>query len=213
MKKVFLALTVVLLAASCKVDSKNKVETSESKKVEVVEISEVFTVEVNSSTVNWKGYKPTGEHFGTIGISEGTLNLKDGKLIGGTFTFDMNSIKVTDMPADNEYNAKLVGHLKSGDFFDVEQFSTASFEITSVTEAEEKLNVSGNLTAKGISKNITIPAILTNDNGVLTLTSDAFKVDRTEFGIQYKSTKLVDVIKEKSIDDLFEMTFKVKASK
>lgn len=213
MKKVLLVVAVVLIAISCKVDSKNKVETSEAQEVKGIESAVTHSVTVENSIVNWKGFKPTGEHFGTIGISEGTLNIIDGKLVGGTFTFDMNAIKVTDIPVEKKGNKNLVGHLKSEDFFDVEKFPTASFEITEVKEVEGKLNVSGNLTAKGISKNITIPATLTSEEGIITLTSEPFKVDRTEFGIQYKSTKLVDVIKEKSIDDLFEMSFEVKASK
>lgn len=212
MKKIIVALLIAATAVSCKVDSKNKVETSDAKEVKEVAAADI-AVDATASEVNWKGFKPTGEHFGTVTITEGILKTADGNLVGGTFTFDMNSIVVKDMPADNEYNAKLVGHLKSGDFFEVEKFPTASFEITEVAKAEAKVNISGNLTVKGITKNITIPAAVSTVDGAMVVTSDAFKVDRTEFGIQYKSTKLADVIKEKSIDDLFEMSFVVKATK
>ena len=170
--------------------------------------SEKHIVITKDSKVEWKGFKPTGNHFGTITIKEGSLIVEGDKLISGSFTMDMNSIQLLDSESK-----KLLGHLKSSDFFDVEKFPTATFEITEVKDVEGKLSVSGNLTAKGISKNITIPATLTNDQGALTFTSETFKVDRTEFGIQYKSTKLADVIKEKSIDDLFEMSFEVKVSK
>jgi len=82
MKKVLLVVAVVLMAISCKVDSKNKVETSEAQEVKGIESAVKDYVTVESSIVNWNGFKPTGEHFGTIGISEGTLNLIDGKLVG-----------------------------------------------------------------------------------------------------------------------------------
>lgn len=213
MNKLVLAVAMVFLAISCKVDSKNKVETSEAQEVSAKSNSNALEVDVAASSLNWRGYKPTGEHFGTISIAKGSLSLTEGKLNGGAFTIDMKSIVVEDMPADNEYNAKLVGHLSSADFFEVEKFPTASFDITNVTENNGKLNVSGNLTVKGISKNITFPASLSSSGSTTILKSEPFKVDRTEFGIQFKSTKLADVIKEKSIDDLFEISFEVKATK
>ena len=213
MKKIILAVAIGFMAISCKVDSKNKVETSDAKEVVTTSKSESLKVDITASSLNWKGYKPTGEHFGTIGIAEGLLSLTEGKLVGGTFTINMKSIVDKDMEADNEYNAKLVKHLSSADFFEVDKFPTASFEITNVSDNEGKLSVSGNLTVKGISKNITFPATLSNNGIVTILKSDPFKVDRTEFGIQFKSTKLADIIKEKSIDDLFEISFEVKATK
>ncbi|PHR69966.1 MAG: polyisoprenoid-binding protein, partial [Lutibacter sp.] len=150
---------------------------------------------------------------GTIAISKGKLDLSGDDLVGGKFIIDMNSIVNLDMPADNEYNAKLVGHLKAADFFDVEKFPTATFEITNVVKNEGKVAVTGNLTAKEITKSITIPATFAVANGFVTFKSDTFKIDRTVFGIEYKSTKLADVLKEKSIDDLFEMSFDVMAKK
>ena len=157
---------MVVLAASCKVDSKNKVAVSDAKEIATTS-SKSVKVNVDDSKVSWKGFKPGGEHFGVISISEGSLKLENGNLVGGSFAFDMNSIVDTDMPADNEYNAKLVGHLKSADFFDVEKFPTAKFEITSVDEENEKVNVSGNLTIKETTKNITIPVFFINDNGIV----------------------------------------------
>ena len=45
-----------------------------------------------------------------------------------TFIIDMSTITNTDLE-DAEYNAKLVNHLKSDDFFGVEKFPTAKLEI------------------------------------------------------------------------------------
>lgn len=212
MKKVVLVLIMVVAITSCKVDSKNKVAVSEAQEVAMVSTSS-SEVDVENSTVNWKGFKPGGEHFGTISISEGNVNLKEGKLVGGTFSFDMNSIVVTDMPADNEYNAKLVGHLKSADFFDVEKFSNAKFEITNVVDQNGKLQISGNLTIKEATKNITIPATFSNENGVATLKSEVFTIDRTDFDVRYGSKKFFDDLKDKFINDAFEISFEVKVKK
>ncbi|MCF6279580.1 MAG: YceI family protein [Flavobacteriaceae bacterium] len=214
MKKLILTMLVAVSVMACKTDSKNKVETSDAKEVEAVKSETISYVVINDkSTLTWKGFKPTESHNGTIAISKGVLSLTDNNLVGGKFKIDMNSIVVLDIPADNEYNGKLVGHLKAPDFFDVEKFSTALFEITAVAKNGDKVNVSGNLTIKGITKNITFPAKVSEANGLVTFKSDLFKIDRTEFGIQYNSGKFFKNLKDKMIDDLVEVSFDVKAKK
>jgi hypothetical protein len=42
-----------------------------------------FEIVSSQSNIDWVGKKVTGSHNGTIAIKEGTLSLKDGKLIGG----------------------------------------------------------------------------------------------------------------------------------
>ena len=91
-----------------------------------------------SSVVNWKGFKPTGEHYGTLELKNGHFNVSDGKVVGGEFQLDMNSIKNLDIPADSEYNAKLVSHLKNDDFFGVDKYPTATFKINKVTVKDGK---------------------------------------------------------------------------
>lgn len=210
MKKIAVIFVVVLTILSCKKDPKNKVEISDAKDVKEVVISDAFLVDSQNSMVIWKGFKPGGEHYGVISISEGTLSVENGNLIGGSFKFDMNSIINTDIPSDDEYNLKLVNHLKSPDFFDVEKFPTATFEITDVSELDGELSVSGNLTIKETTKNITIPTAMIFDNEVVILKSNVFTVDRTDFNVRYGSKKFFDNLKDKFIKDEFELSFEVK---
>ena len=72
---------------------------------------------VKSGTINWTGYKVTGQHSGTLALQSGTLNIQDGQLLGGEFVVDMNSLTVTDLEGKGKTN--LEGHLKSDDFFGV----------------------------------------------------------------------------------------------
>lgn len=211
-------MLILVVAASVMACKSDKVKTTDAKEVDSTinatsAETEAYAVIVDKSTLAWKGFKPTGSHNGTVAISKGNVNVADNKLAGGKFLIDMNSIVCLDIPADKKGNADLVGHLKAADFFDVAKFPTATFEITDVKNVEEKISVSGNLTIKGVTKNITIPATFGSANGFISFKSDTFKIDRTEFGIEYKSTKLVDVIKDKSIDDLVEMSFDVLAQK
>ncbi len=89
-------------------------------------------VDAKASTFNWLGKKVTGEHNGTIGIQSGSLVVNGGKLQGGEFTIDMKTIKCLDL-TDAGYNAKLVGHLTTPDFFDVAKYPTITFKSSSFT--------------------------------------------------------------------------------
>ena len=216
MKKI-IAITMFLSIGftACKTDKpKNEEATAEKEEVVGAGIENgTYTVNPEASTLNWKGFKPTGSHYGTVALKEGSFTVENGSLSSGKFTFDMNSIIDLDMPADDEYNGKLVGHLKSSDFFDVENFPLSMFEITEVAKAESGYAVKGNLTIKNTTKPVEfVAALSTSENGVV-LKAETFKIDRTEFDIKYKSTKFFDNLKDKFINDEFEVSFEVKASK
>jgi polyisoprenoid-binding protein YceI len=209
MRNIVVVLAIVFTVVSCKKDSKNKVEVLDAKEVPQVNEREAILIDTQNSKVSWEGFKPSGEHNGLISIAQGTISLEKGNLVGGNFKFDMNSITDLDMPADDEYNKKLVTHLKSADFFDVEKYPRSTFEITKVSESGGDLNISGNLTIKGISKNITIPAGLIKNNGKVTIKSDIFTIDRTDFNVRYGSKKFFDNLKDKFINDEFELSFEL----
>jgi len=211
MKKVVLIFSLFVIFLSCKEDKTKKTETKHAKPVEVVKNDE--TIKVVESQVSWKGYKPTGSHHGTINLKEGVLTLKDNQLVGGKFVIYMNTIKDLDMPETDPYNKKLVTHLKSPNFFYVEKYPTSTFEITGVKPQGENYLIEGNLTIKDVTKNITFPAKVIKENNEILFTSDAIKIDRTDFGIKYKSKKFFNNLKDKFINDLFDISFKIKAKK
>ncbi|WP_299058554.1 YceI family protein [uncultured Polaribacter sp.] len=209
MKKIILSLVVVAtILTACKENKKDKVEVKEAIKVE--KVTALNNVDVANSVISWLGSKPTGTHNGSIMLKEGSLVLDNGTLKGGNFIIDMATIKVLDIPEDNEGNGKLKGHLSAGDFFDVAAFPTAKFVITNVENKENKIHVTGNLTLKETTKSITIPATISSENGVTTFTSETFSVDRTDFGITYSSKKFDAALKDKFINDLMEISFVVK---
>lgn len=212
MKKQILSILVLsILFISCKEKAKEEKNVTEAEaKTEVQGIADAtYTANTETSVLNWKGFKPTGTHNGTVAIKNGTFVVKDGELTAGNFAFDMTTITVLDIPADDENNGKLTGHLKSGDFFDVANNPTATFDITSV----EGNLVKGNLTIKGITKAIEFPATLTNTDAGVKLSGATFEIDRTEFDIQFKSKKFFDNLKDNFINDMFEISFEVNASK
>lgn len=209
----FLSLGFVACKNEKKAESEDTVTAAE--KVEKVALDVdggTYVANVETSVLNWKGSKPTGTHNGTVAIKDGSFIVADGTLIGGSFNFDMGSITVLDIPADDDMNGKLTGHLKSGDFFDVENNPTASFVITGVDQTEG-ITITGDLTVKGITQSISFPAeVAATETGVV-MKGAPFMIDRTKFGIEYKSKSIFDDLKDKFIDDEFEVSFEVNAAK
>jgi polyisoprenoid-binding protein YceI len=163
------------------------------------------TVNTEKSNIDWKGEKVTGEHTGTIKISNGTLELKDGKLKGGEFVIDMTSLENTDL--DGEYKGKLEGHLKSDDFFGVAKFPEATLKIKSVKETAKNgvYNVTADLTIKGITNPITFTATLINTDGVIVANTNII-VDRSKYDVRYGSGSFFDNLGDKTIYDEFTLS-------
>ncbi len=176
-------------------------------------VKTTYKADIKNSKINWKGFKPTGSHFGSINISNGSFIINDDKIVGGEFTIDMNSIADLDMEADNKYNAKLVGHLKSADFFDVEKFPNGKFQITKTESKDGKTLIYGDLTLKDKTNPVSFLAeVKINENG-LTLNSETFKIDRSKFNIQYGSKSFFDDLKDKFINDEMEISIEIVANK
>ena len=170
---------------------------------------EADNVDVTASVLNWKGSKPTGSHNGTVALKSGNLDVKNGLLNGGVFVVDLTTIKNLDMAGSNGA-AKIEGHLKGDDFFDVEKYPTSTFTITKVKKDGSKLAVTGNLQIKDVTKSITIPAMISTESGVTVFKSEVFNINRADFNVKYGSKSFFDNLKDKFIDDMMEMSFVVK---
>jgi polyisoprenoid-binding protein YceI len=159
------------------------------------------TVDAANSAVTWKGYKVTGSHTGTINVKNGALEMKDGVLTGGTIVIDMTSITNTDM--DGKMKGKLEGHLKSADFFSVEEFPTAELAIAKVISRGPvgEYKVIGNLTIKGITKEVKVNVSTKKGKLVADLT-----IDRSDFNVRYGSGSFFDNLGDKTIYDEFELS-------
>jgi polyisoprenoid-binding protein YceI len=212
MKKIILgAIAVSMMFVSCKENKNEKTEVKEEVKVEK-SAAELNNVNLETSVLNWKGSKPTGDHNGTVSLKSGGILIEDGQLKAGEFVVDMNTIINLDMKG-SKGATNLEGHLKSPDFFEVEKYPTSKFVITSVVEKEGKLEVTGNLSIKDVTKSITIPATVEKVEGMYVFKSDNFNIDRADFNVKYKSKKFFDNLKDKFVNDLVEMSFVVKAAK
>jgi polyisoprenoid-binding protein YceI len=219
-------LLILLLALgtvtmfSCKKASGEEAKVSEAAAV-ATSVGQDIPVNLSSSVVNWEGAKPTGTHTGTISLSEGVVTLKDGEVAGGSFTLDMTSITNTDQEGDMK--AGLEAHLKGlaegkeDHFFNTPVHPTGKFEITKVTELNNDPAAShlvyGNLTLKGIAKEVGFKANVKVDGSSVSVVTPPFTIDRTQWGVNYGSKSVFDDLGDKFVNDEIGLTITLNASK
>ncbi|TDD74152.1 YceI family protein [Flavobacterium caseinilyticum] len=185
LKSIALSLVVVLSTMSV---------TAQTKKINT-----------SASTINWVGKKVTGAHEGTINLKDGALVFQGKKLVGGTFTVDMNSIVVTDLKA-GQGKEKLEGHLKADDFFGTDKFATATLVFKKiVTKAKNLYTVTSDLTIKGITKPVTFDLATTANTATANVV-----IDRTKYDIKYGSGSFFDSLGDKAINDDFNLAVALK---
>lgn len=203
-KRLFLlAIPTFLITAVTISCNKEKPLASESNEITTTKDGHQFILDTLNSRVEWKGYKilksENTSHFGTIKFESGDVTIKDEKLESGKFVADMNSLTSVDLKDDADQLGKLNGHLKSGDFFEVEKFPTASYEITKITplaEGDYNTLLDGNLTIKGITKPIAFKANVSVKDGVVSIATEPKDIQREEFGIKFQAPVENGVIKD-----------------
>lgn len=221
MKKSILSLFMVTGLAVATVGCKNdgrEAQTGEARDAAVAQNEAVeFRVDTTSSVIEWQGKKPTGTHTGTIQIAEGTFHANDSIIESGTFVIDMASINVTDLEGNQKMN--LENHLKGtvegkeGDFFNINEYPDARFEVTGVSSNNGKTMLHGNLTLKGETKNVEFPVDINMNGNQMELTSETFTIDRTKWNVNYGSRSVFDSLGDNFINDEIELTIKVNATR
>lgn len=197
---VFSMFLGALAMISCK---KEKPVSGENNEAVASREGAQYTVDTLNSKVEWKGYKifksENTSHFGTIKFESGDVTVKDSKLESGKFVADMTSLTSEDLKNNTAQLEKLNTHLKSNDFFEVEKFPTASFEITKVTpsaDGDYNTLLDGNLTIKGITKPVQFRAnVSVKDEGV-NIATEPKDISREEFGVAFQSPVENGVIKD-----------------
>ncbi len=217
---VYLTAAVATLAfASC---GSNATEAGAADSTLNASDSAVTYTVSTESVVGWKGSKVVGEgsHAGTISITEGTVSVENGNITAGAVTINMKSIVVSDSIPE-EYKQKLIGHFSANDFFNVEQFPTAKFEITgseAKVEGDYTHVISGNLTLRDSVKNISFPATVSTTEAGLTVKGTAI-INRLDWGVNYDkekmslSEKLQATAKNGIVSKDIEITFNITAKK
>jgi len=173
--------------------------------------AQTFVVNKGQSNVKWLGKKVTGEHYGTIGISSGTLQVSNGQISTGTFEIDMNSIVCEDITNEGS-NKKLVAHLKSDDFFSVSTHPTSRMTITGVKKLSgNEYEFTGNLTIKAITNPVTFKAT-SNVVGSQLKASGKMVIDRSKYDVRFGSGAFFQDLGDRLIYDEFTLDFSLVAN-
>lgn len=173
-----------------------------------------YSVDVSKSTLKWVGRKITYGHQGTIDLASGNLVVTDNEIKGGEFEIDMNTIVNLDLE-DEAKNKKLTNHLRSSDFFNVSKFPRSYFRITSIKKIKSdqgNYDITGDLTIKGITNEITFPADI-QINGETITASANLTFDRSKYDVRYGSGSFFDNLGDKIIYDDIEMEVELVAVK
>lgn len=230
-------LAASLLTFACG-KSSDTVETTEAQEAAAA-TGQTLSLDVDNSKVNWRGYKPTGQHFGLIPVTDGTLSVEGDAITAGEFSFDITGLEIHDLEEGSENHGKLWNHLQSDDFFDAANHPKATFVITEISpyasgdviEDQEQFEtentpmsaseiapdspthwISGNLTMRGTTKNIKFPATVSMENGTITAAA-GFNIDRTAWGLSYgDEATAVDKAKDQFIYNTVSVNFDIKAN-
>ena len=214
--KVLLPIVSMFVGASVIFScTKDKPVTSETTEVSTTKDGEKFAVDTTNSKIEWKGFKvfksENTSHFGTIKLLSGEVTVKDGALESGTFTANMHSLDNVDLKDNADMKGKLEGHLKSEDFFGVDKFPSASYEITKVSKSDSgdyNTILDGNLTIKGVTKPQQLHANVSVDGDVVSIATKPTEINREEFDVKFQSPVENGVIKNE-----IEIQVLVKANK
>lgn len=201
----FLILTIAPLFFGCDGTAANENNASVSS----LSPGQKYTIDTKESVITWTGSMvlASEEHIGYVHISKGELMIEKGQLVGGTAEIAMNTIEYKDKRNKNTP----INHLKSPDYFDIEKFPISTIAITSVTSVNDKtLKVTGNLVIKGVARSVTFPANMEVENGIAKA-NGKLTIDRTDWGIRYRSGKFFDIVADQIVSDSIEFNIKIVA--
>jgi polyisoprenoid-binding protein YceI len=207
MKKVLLLSIAAFALISCGGEKKEAVQSKETSSQPVKKESKTYVLDTENSVVYWKGTMVgMYSHEGTLKFKEGQLNYDGNQISGGSFVVDMTTINPTDENYSEEHpKEQLVGHLSSPDFFDVQNYPTASFKI----KKHDGNTIIGDLTIRGKTNEETVTDVtLTEENGVLKA-SGKLVFNRQKYDVSYQST-MKDMVLSDDIELKIEISAKAK---
>ncbi len=132
------------------------------------------------------------------------MELKNDQIVAGNFVVDMTTITNADL-TDEGYNQKLVGHLKSDDFFGVAKYPTAKFVVSKSSNfSNGKATLTGDITIKGKTERISFEIVRSGNRYTAKI-----DLDRSKFDVRYGSNSFFDNLGDKAIKDIFTLNIKL----
>ena len=175
-------------------------------------VTATYKIDSAASSIKWVGKKVTGQHDGTLAVKDGSFTFTGDVMTAGEVNVDMNTLAVTDIPASDESNGKLVGHLKSPDFFNVAKNPSAKLVIKSSEKTASGLKVKGDLTFNGKTNPIEFDAKVVKTDASVNTKADV-TIDRTKWDLKYGSGSFFKGLGDKAINNEFTIAVDITAKK
>jgi polyisoprenoid-binding protein YceI len=142
-----------------------------------------FRIVSRASVLQWRGERISGEgHQGTVDVASGNIRVRDQRIEGGQIWLDMTSMKETGEEREEETSSVVMGYLHSQRFFDTEKFPKALLTIT----GESQGMLLADLKIKDNTRAVMIP-FHKSINGDTLRAGGSFAIDRTKWGLTYRS--------------------------
>lgn len=191
-KSILTIVTVAAVLASCtnngkKVEARQVEEVSINKNEKTASYDQIAT----ESRVDWRASHLGGaqKRFGQVKLKNGVFLVNNKELTNVKVVMDMSSFNVESFPEGDGNNAKLTGHLQSADFFDIAKYPEATFEMTKIEEISGEYSslLTGNLQIMEVSKSISFKANVVVDEKHVSIKSEDFAVNRTDWNLSYNT--------------------------
>lgn len=142
-----------------------------------------LTIDPARSTLEFIGSKVTGTETGRFGEWSGYIDLRE--------PFESSVVRIDiRMASVQTERERLTSHLRTDDFFAVDQFPTARFETVAFAPAPDDADgathlVTGRLTLRGVTQTITFPVTVDLDATEVRARAQ-FAIERQRWGVSYR---------------------------
>ena len=211
-----LLIISILIFSNCANESNNSKDLPISNAVKEKGISYDFILpthdlksELGAGILFWKGESITEFHNGAVHLKNGNLYSANDQIVGAEVEIPIVDLLVTDLHDENKF--KFEDHLKSIDFFDTKKHPLANIYVDKIeanTNNEAFAYTGyGVLELKGIKNRVSFPFNYKLEDSKFLVESDHFTINRTDWGIKYKS-KILGVSIDEAIKDEIRIKFK-----
>ena len=193
MKKVFVFIGLLLVCSfvlsNFTTEARNTLNISKfsnNKNNKDTGVSGAYDFDKNHASIGFRA-----KHMGLVDVPgffrdfTGTINYdaKDVSKSSVEFTAKMTSVDTGVANRDN--------HLRTADFFEVEKFPEMTFKSTKVEKKGKQLMITGDLTMKGVTKQISFPfniiGFIPGERGTRMGATAETSINRKDFGVNYDS--------------------------
>lgn len=173
----------------------------------------IYSVHIDKSELSWIGKElSTKIHTGSLNISNGIIQVGDDNSVSGNIKINMSTINVTDLQGRSK--EMLEKHLRSADFFEVENYPEAqiNFKSKSFNKLVNQISFEGDLTIKDITNPISFNATLIESSPYLKANA-ILSFDRSKYDVRFRSGSFFENLGDKLILDDIDVNIKLVTEK